>query len=84
MTKQNRPRQLEKLFDKIQNCIDNKKVRITTHALHRQNEREISLPDALYVLKYGYHEKARQRSMKFSKPGSMRFEGKQLIKKMYE
>lgn len=29
----------------------------TKHALQRQSERKIDLPDVLYVLKSGYHEK---------------------------
>lgn len=51
------PPPLEKLREKICECIKNDKYRQTLHALHRESERSIDLVDALYVLKTGRHEK---------------------------
>lgn len=52
-----RPSQLEELFSKIRSCIDQGIYRQSKHAIERELEREITLPDVLYVLKNGYHEK---------------------------
>lgn len=52
-----RPAQIDELFPKIRRCIDNGLYRQSKHAFDRELEREISLPDVLFVLKTGYHEK---------------------------
>lgn len=52
-----RPAQLDELFPKIRHCIDQGLYRQSKHAIGREIEREIDLPDVLYVLKTGYHEK---------------------------
>lgn len=57
MSKDQRPPQIKDLFVTIRNCISNGKYRQSTHALDRERERGIDLPDVLYVLKNGYHEK---------------------------
>lgn len=51
-----RPPQSDKLFQKILDCLDMGRYRQSKHALERELERKISLPD-VYVLKKGYHEK---------------------------
>lgn len=55
--------QLPELFPKIRYCIENELYRESRHARERQVEREIALPDVLFVLKHGY---------KFLRPGNMR------------
>lgn len=57
MKKEQRPPQIENLLAKIRECIDKGRYRESFHAKQRQNERNIDLFDALYVLKNGYHEK---------------------------
>jgi hypothetical protein len=52
-----RPAQHDELFPKIRSCIDQGFYRQSKHAIDRELEREIDLPDVLYVLKTGYHEK---------------------------
>lgn len=54
---QKRLTQLEELFSKIRGCIDQGLYRQSKHAIDRESERQINLPDVLYVLKNGYHEK---------------------------
>ncbi len=55
--KPKRPAQLDELFPKIRDCIDQGFYRQSKHAIDRELERKIELPDVLYVLKNGYHEK---------------------------
>jgi hypothetical protein len=57
MKKLKRPTQLEELFPKIRACIEQGLYRQSKHAIDRELERQIDLPDVLYVLKTGYHEK---------------------------
>lgn len=56
-SKQKRPTQLEELFPRIKDCIEGERYRQSRHAIDREIERNIDLPDVLYVLKNGYHEK---------------------------
>lgn len=55
--KRQRPSQLDELFPVIRNCLENGQYRLTKHAIDRQTERAIDLPDVLYVLRTGYHER---------------------------
>jgi hypothetical protein len=55
--KRNRPFQLNELFPKIRQCLDEGLYRQIKHAFERELERKIGLPDVLYVLKNGYDEK---------------------------
>lgn len=58
--KNERPRALENLIPTILECVEKGNYRHTLHAIARQDERCIDLPDVLYVLKTtGYHEKAK-------------------------
>ncbi len=59
MAKIKHPPQIGNLMAMIQERIDQGAYRLTLHALDRQDEREIDLPDVLYVLKNGYHERAK-------------------------
>ncbi|MBS0622989.1 MAG: DUF4258 domain-containing protein [Verrucomicrobia bacterium] len=51
------PPQLPDLHKKIKEALEVGRYVDTTHAKERQNERKITLSDALYVLKTGRHEK---------------------------
>src|SRR5437868_2040823 len=55
--KPKRPSQFDELFPKIRDCIDQGLYRQSKHAIDRELERKIEIPDVLYVLKNGYHEK---------------------------
>jgi hypothetical protein len=55
--KTKRPSQESELFPKIRDCIENGRYRQSKHAIDRKIERGIDLPDILFVLKNGYHEK---------------------------
>jgi 3-deoxy-D-manno-octulosonic acid (KDO) 8-phosphate synthase len=57
VNKQKNPPQLENLFPIISECIEQGKYTLTEHAIQRLGERNITLKDAEYVLKNGYHEK---------------------------
>lgn len=52
-----KPSQLDELFPKIRDCLDKGFYRQSKHAIERELERKIDLPDVLYVLKNGYREK---------------------------
>lgn len=55
--KPNPPPQINELFPKIIHCLERGLFRQSKHAIERESERKILLPDVLYVLKTGYHEK---------------------------
>lgn len=57
MVGKKRPSQLSEIFPKIDDCIEKGWYRLSRHAIDRKIERSIELPDMLYVLKNGYHEK---------------------------
>ncbi len=57
MTSRKKPEKLKNVLDKIKKCIEFGKYILTFHAFDRQNERAISLPMTLQVLKTGYEEK---------------------------
>jgi hypothetical protein len=52
-----RPPKIENLLEKIKECIDQKMYTQTEHAIVRQEERKITLPEIRYVLLTGYEEK---------------------------
>lgn len=51
----------EDVLNKIKKCIEEGQYILTLHALDRQNERFINLPETLHVLKTGYEEKRKTR-----------------------
>jgi hypothetical protein len=57
MAKSGRPEQVGDLLGKIQVCIKTRKYRLSKHAIERQVQRKITLPDVLHVLSKGFHEK---------------------------
>jgi Domain of unknown function (DUF4258) len=56
-----RPEQISDLKAKILECIEQERYIQSKHSIDRKAEREIELPDILYVLKTGYHEKKKTR-----------------------
>lgn len=48
---------LPNILENIKQCIQSGNYRLTGHALLRQKERVITLPEILYILKNGYEEK---------------------------
>jgi hypothetical protein len=48
---------IKNLLEKIRDCIEKGNYTLTVHALDRQTERDINLPETLYVLKTGYEDK---------------------------
>ena len=54
-----RPKKIEDLLERVRNCIDSGTYRDTFHAIERKAERNISLPEIIYVLKTGRHEKSK-------------------------
>lgn len=71
-----RPPQLDRLFPKIHDCLEQGFYRQSKHAIERKLEREIDLLDVLYVLKNGYHEKQKPPLMKSIRLGNMQSEVK--------
>lgn len=57
MNARKRPDQIKHLHLKILDCIEQERYVQSTHAIDREIERTIELPDVLYVLKTGRHEK---------------------------
>jgi hypothetical protein len=52
---------VDRLIEKIAECLDAGRYLDTRHALARQHEREITRPEVLYVLRRGYHEKKKDK-----------------------
>jgi|ERR1700722_12656457 len=57
MTTKDKPEKLKNVLDKIKECIAKGHYILTIHALSRQKERFISLPETLHILKTGHEEK---------------------------
>ena len=52
-----KPKKIENLLERIRNCINSDTYRDTFHAIERKAERNITLPEIIYVLTSGRHEK---------------------------
>lgn len=61
MKLQKKPEQIIDLQSKIIKCIEEERYVQSSHAIEREQERRIGLADAIYVLKTGYHEKAKTK-----------------------
>jgi hypothetical protein len=57
MSERMKAEKIAPLLEKIREGIDSGRYVHTRHATKRQNERSIIVPDILYVLRKGYHEK---------------------------
>lgn len=71
-----RPPKVEKLSQKIKNCIEQQRYTQTEHAIVRGKEREISLAEIIHVLLTGHEEKIKT-TFDVSGLGIMRLEAKQ-------
>lgn len=56
-----KPEKLSNLMSVIRECIVQGRYLDTRHALQRQDERGITRPEVLYVLKNGHHEKKKDQ-----------------------
>lgn len=69
------PSQLENVCELIKKSVQNKDYRFSKHAIERGLERSISLRDAVFVLKNGFHNvkktsfDGRQRTWKYAIEG---------------
>lgn len=56
-----RKSKIPNLLEKVRECVEAGRYRITLHADQRMTERNVTLPEALYVLKTGWHEKRKDQ-----------------------
>ncbi len=56
-----RPKKIENLLQVIYDCLEQGKYRDTSQAKIRKQERCITLPEIIYVLKHGRHEKTKDK-----------------------
>lgn len=54
-----RPEKIKNVLQKISYCVEMGNYILTKHAIDRQIERTINLPEVLYVLKNGREEKSK-------------------------
>lgn len=59
MSKQVKAEKIHDLLKRIKDCLDSGNYRFTKHALERKEERFVSLPDILEILRNGHHEKTK-------------------------
>ncbi len=52
-----RPDKIDDLLQRVRACVDEAKYRVTLHADQRMKQRGVTLPEALHVLRTGWHEK---------------------------
>lgn len=52
-----RPSKIPDVLKKVRLCLDSGRFFDTTHAMTRKQERLVSLPHVLHVLRNGFHEK---------------------------
>lgn len=57
MKKIRKPEKLSNLLSQVKDCLQSDAYRFTKHALERKNERFVEIPDILFVLRTGKHEK---------------------------
>lgn len=56
-----RPPKLDRLSDAIRECLNTGHYRDTRHSRERRLEREVTLPEIVFVLRTGRNEKSRDR-----------------------
>lgn len=61
MKKSLKPPKIGNLKEKIIECLNTGMYKDTSHAIIRKKQRQISLPDVIYVLRYGRHEKIKDK-----------------------
>ena len=57
IAKKTRPEKISDLLDVIKDCIDTGRYRSCLHLEQREDERNITRREVLYVLRNGFHEK---------------------------
>jgi Domain of unknown function (DUF4258) len=70
------PEKLLNLMSVIRACIEDGRYLDTRHAFERQDERRISRPEILYVLKNGHHEKKKDKFDEFHREWNYAVQGK--------
>lgn len=65
------PEQIKDLQKKIKECIEQERYIQSTHAIDRELEKEIELPDALHVLKLDITKKVKRSLIKHIILGNM-------------
>ncbi len=48
-------------MERISSCLDTGRYLDTRHSLERQQEREITRPEVVYILRCGFHEKKKDK-----------------------
>lgn len=48
---------LDSLIEKVTRCLDEDLYDMSHHAKSRMAEREVDLPDVIYALRHGWHER---------------------------
>ncbi len=72
-----------RLLAKIRLCIESDQYKLSRHFLQRQKERQVTLAEALHVLRHGYHDASKDewdnrfQSWKYAIQGRS-LEGRQL------
>lgn len=56
-----KPERIKNILPKIRHCVEESNYSFTSHAFARHNERKITLPEVLHVLKNGYEEKSKTK-----------------------
>jgi len=48
---------IEDILNEVRRHVESRKYRITNHAQERQEQHKVTLPNLLYILSNGFHEK---------------------------
>ena len=71
-----RPPKRQDVLGEIASCLEAGKYLDTRHAKQRKEERIISLPEVIHVLRNGYHEKRKDRYEELHQAWSYSIRGK--------
>lgn len=52
---------LNNLLEGVARCLDEDRYDVSNHARSRMAEREVDLPDVIYALRHGRHERRKDR-----------------------
>lgn len=75
------PEKVSNLLEVVKLCIEEGRFLDTRHTLERQEERSITRPEILHVLKNGYHEKRKDQFDKLHNAWNYVVRGKTVDKK---
>lgn len=51
---------LDNLIERVARCLDEDRYDVSNHAKVRMAEREVDLPEVIYVLRHGWHERRKR------------------------